>query len=115
MSDPTIPEGVSVHVDGVDYPVRWADVSANQVGLFRMVYGWPPQRLIALLDAHTEDAPTIDLPEMLALVHLSRLQAGDKDFDAEVFGDSLTLGSTVRIDALAAVVPSDAPDADPEA
>lgn len=106
MSDAMPP--IVLTIDGTEYPVRWSEVTARQVGTIRLMHGPTPQALAQLVDAEL-----VDLPEVVALAHLSRLQAGDTEFDADALLDSVTLVSVIAIDPLVEPSPS-VVDADPQ-
>ena len=110
MADDPTPSSLLVTIDGDDYPIRVAEVTARQVAVIRALHGRSPVELVAMV--HDDVA---DLPEVCALAHLSRLQAGDTDFDGGALLDSVTLGSSVVIDALPDGYGEAAPeDADPQ-
>lgn len=94
MTDATLPAYL-VTVGDDEHPVRFAEVTARHVGIVRMLHGKSPSDL-----AHLIEAGAADLPEVCALVHLSRLQAGDENFDAGALLDSITLSTRVVIDKL---------------
>lgn len=96
MSDATLPAYL-VTVGDDEHPVRFAEVTARQVAVVRMLHGKTPSDLARLIEAGAAD-----LPEVCALVHLSRLQAGDDDFDVGALLDSITMSTRVVIDTLPA-------------
>ena len=108
MTDATHP-GYLVTIGDDEYPVRLPEVTARQVGVIRLLHGRTPTDLAVMVDQGTAD-----LPEVVALAHLSRLQAGDGDFDAAALLDSVTLSAAVVIDRLPAEADVPIEDADPQ-
>jgi hypothetical protein len=103
-------DSLLVTIDGTEYPVRVPEATARQVAIIRALHGRSPRELVAMV--HDEVA---DLPEICALAHLSKLQDGDVDFDGGALLDSVTLGSSVVVDALPDGYGAAAPeDADPQ-
>ena len=94
MTDATLPAYL-VTVGDDEYPVRIAEVTARQVAIVRMLHGKTPGDLVSLVKTGNAD-----LPEVCALVHLSRLQAGDEGFDGGALLDTITLSTRVVIDKL---------------
>jgi hypothetical protein len=109
MPEGTLPTRFTLSVDGTDYPIDIAQISARLVGEIEVGFLLEVGPLIgALIDKQ------VGVRQVAALCYLSERMQGRAP-TPDQFLDGVTLASTAQISYEEAVAPADGVDADPEA
>lgn len=121
-----MPEATAPHIvvvlDGVEHPIRLDEVTARQVLMVRQAFGMAPRAFprLAASEAVAQEAgrpanSVVDLPEIAAMVFLSRLQTEGLDVSMDEVLDAVTIGSEVTIRVSGEVRGVEVADLDPPA
>lgn len=113
---------IIVTLNGVEHPIHMDEITARQIMLVRDAFGMAPRifpRLVAAevanRDAGKPENSVLDLPEIAALVYLSKLQTEGNAVDFEPILDGLTTGTEVKVTMPRPPEPAEVPDLDPPA
>lgn len=113
---------IVVTLNGVEHPIFCDEITARQVLLVRQAFGMSPRLFPTLVEAEQAarnagkpENTVLDLPEITAMIYLSRLQTEGNDVDFGPILDGITHADEVHLAAPRKAVPAEVPDLDPPA